>query len=178
VFRPLGMARTRLNDPRQAGDDWATGYRRRFCWWRLRSEMAAVATPHHLIAGSADGGLVSTALDLAAWDMALGRGEVLRQETLHEMWTPRRLPTARETGYGLGWAIDEYQGHRVVGHSGGDPGFATSYLRFVDDRVSAVILANRGGNLFLGIHDAMFHLTCEVMRAYSTRRGPRSFAVG
>jgi CubicO group peptidase (beta-lactamase class C family) len=169
VFRPLGMARTRVNDPRGAGENWATGYRRRFRWWRLRSELAAVDPPHPLIAGSADGGLVGTALDMATWDIGLGGGGILREESLHEMWTPRRLPTAREPGYGLGWAVDEFEGQRVVWHSGGDPGFATCYSRFVDNRVSVVVLANRGGNLFLGIHEAVFNLTCAVMREYSTR---------
>ncbi len=103
--------------------------------------------------------------DVAARDISLGRGEVLRRKSLQEMWRPLRLPTARETGYGLGWAVNEFEGQRVVGHSGGDPGFATCYSHFVTDRITVVVLANRGGNFFLRIHEAMFKLTCEIMRA-------------
>jgi hypothetical protein len=32
--------------------------------------------------------------------------------------------------------------HRRVGHSGGAPGFATSISRFVDDKVTVIVLSN------------------------------------
>jgi CubicO group peptidase (beta-lactamase class C family) len=170
VFTPLGMTRTRVNDPRQADEGWATGYRRRFRWTRLRSDVAAVAVPHHLIAGSADGGLVSTATDLAAWAIALASGRVVREETLRRMWAPAILMGDKKAPCGLGWGVDDSKGRRVIGHSGGDPGFATSFQHFVEERITVAILANRGGNWFLGIHEAMFDLAAKIARAWRSQR--------
>lgn len=166
VFRPLGMSKTKVHDPRNAEEDWAIGYRRKINWWRLRTEPVPVEPQHPLIAGSSDGGLVSTAVDLATWDIALGRGRVVREESLKEMWTPWKPADIREPGYGLGWVVDLYDGRRIVGHNGGDPGFATCFLRFIDDDVSVALLANRGGNLFLNIHAAIWNLTGKIAKEY------------
>jgi CubicO group peptidase (beta-lactamase class C family) len=165
AFRPLGMTSTRVNDPRQADERWATGCRRSFRWRKLRTELVPVKVPHHLIAGSADGGLVSTATDLATWAVALAAGRVLRPETLREMWTPVRLLSGKEGLFGLGWAVNEHEGRQVVGHSGGDPGFAACLSHFPGVGVTVAVCANRGSLLFWGIHDAVFELTGEVARA-------------
>jgi CubicO group peptidase (beta-lactamase class C family) len=166
VFRPLGMTRTRAHDPRQADENWATGYQPRTRWSRLGSQLVPVDVPHHLIAGSADGGLVSTAVDLAAWDIALDSGRVLREETLRRMWTPVQLPSGRDSLFGLGWAVNEHEGRTVVGHSGSDPGFATCLSRFPAEGTTVIVLANQGGGTFhfMGIHDALFELTAAIAR--------------
>ena len=42
--------------------------------------------------------------------------------------------------YGFGWFIDSYHGHRFVQHSGGTPGFSSVIYRFLDDKLTIIIL--------------------------------------
>ena len=90
--------------------------------------------------------------DMLRWDRALREGKVLTKEEQEIMYTPAKLNNGEDAvfdeddglGYGFGWAVghDEALG-LVVSHSGGMPGVATWFERFLDaDRV-LVILSNR-----------------------------------
>ena len=90
--------------------------------------------------------------DMLKWDRALREGKVLTLEEQTLMYTPGKLKSGEDAvydaddglGYGFGWATgrDEALG-RIVSHSGGMPGVATWFERFLDaDRV-LVILSNR-----------------------------------
>ncbi|MBQ3481586.1 MAG: beta-lactamase family protein [Oscillospiraceae bacterium] len=90
--------------------------------------------------------------DMLRWDRALREGKVLTAEEQRLMYTPGKLKNGEDAvydeddglGYGLGWAVehDEEFG-LIVSHSGGMPGVATWFERFLDaDRV-LVILGNR-----------------------------------
>ena len=90
--------------------------------------------------------------DMLKWDRALREGKVLTLEEQESMYTPGKLTSGEDAvydaddglGYGFGWATgrDEALG-RIVSHSGGMPGVATWFERFLDaDRV-LVILSNR-----------------------------------
>ena len=46
--------------------------------------------------------------------------------------------------YGFGWQIGSFRGRRVVFHGGGGPGIATHFARYIDDRVTIVLLINLG----------------------------------
>ena len=90
--------------------------------------------------------------DMLQWDRALREGKVLTLEEQQLMYTPGKLNNGEDAvydeddglGYGLGWAVGrEEELGLVVSHSGGMPGVATWFERFIDaDRV-LVILANR-----------------------------------
>jgi CubicO group peptidase (beta-lactamase class C family) len=88
--------------------------------------------------------MVSTADDLARWEVALSKGTLLSAATLAEMWTPTKLmdgTLARVDGelYGLGYFIQDLNGRRVVGH----PGFHGSLLlHFPGDDIGIVVLTN------------------------------------
>ena len=66
--------------------------------------------------------MYSTVTDLAQFLMVLfdgGRGpeaQVLKRETLEQMWTPQFAKPGQKKGYGLGFAVSELDGHRVIGH--------------------------------------------------------------
>ena len=90
--------------------------------------------------------------DMLQWDRALREGKVLTLEEQQLMYTPSKLNNGEDAvydeddglGYGLGWAVGrEEELGLVVSHSGGMPGVATWFERFIDaDRV-LVILCNR-----------------------------------
>lgn len=89
-------------------------------------------------------GIVSTVEDLAKFDAALYGEKLVKRPSLDAMWTLTRLSddSAAYTpygGYGLGWFLDNFNGHRSVGH-GGSTG--TAYVRFPDDKLSVIVLTN------------------------------------
>jgi D-alanyl-D-alanine carboxypeptidase len=58
------------------------------------------------------------------------------------MFTPFKLKNGQSTGYGCGWMISEYEGHRLMEHGGGINGFAGHVLRLPEDRIYVAVLGN------------------------------------
>ena len=46
------------------------------------------------------------------------------------------------TKYGFGWYVDALDGHRNVGHGGSTSGFSASIQRFLEDKLTVIILTN------------------------------------
>lgn len=90
------------------------------------------------------GCMYSTVTDLAQFLMVLfngGRGpngQVIERDTLEQMWTPQFTKPGVKKGYGLGFAISELDGHRVIGHGGAIYGFATEVAGLPDDKLGVV----------------------------------------
>ena len=90
--------------------------------------------------------------DMLRWDRALREGKVLTLDEQKLMYTPGKLNNGEDAvydeddglGYGFGWGVGHEEKYGlIVSHSGGMPGVATWFERFIDaDRV-LVILANR-----------------------------------
>src|ERR1041385_3999937 len=150
-FRPLGMTHTRFGDDRQVVAGRASMYTR---YERQTDEKGSAAGlwafrtlyPPYLYRAA---GLNTTVGDMAKWDIAMTEGRILKPPTLEEMWRPVRLSDGKvfrlddkTLGYGCGWLVDERPGHKSVGHTGSD---ATAYMRFLDDKLSVVILTNCQG---------------------------------
>ena len=58
---------------------------------------------------------------------------------------------ARLEDYGLGWFLEDVNGHRHVHHPGGAPGTATIISRYPDDRLTVILLANGGAAYVQGL---------------------------
>ena len=142
IFRPLGMTSTRNTDTRPLVANRAAGYE----WVKDRFENRPVLAP--FIAFSA-GSILSTVEDLARWDAALHTEKLLKRSTLEQMWTANKTNdgAAASIDYGFGWFLDSYHGHRIVQHSGGTPGFSSTIYRFVDDKLSIIILTNHSDKI-------------------------------
>ena len=90
--------------------------------------------------------------DMLKWDRALREGRVLTAEEQKLMYTPGKLNNGENAvydeddglGYGFGWAVgQEEEFGLVVSHSGGMPGVATWFERFIDADRTLVILGCR-----------------------------------
>jgi CubicO group peptidase (beta-lactamase class C family) len=138
IFRPLGMSATTSTDPRPLVLHRASGYDRAGERWENRR---ALLPPVGFSAGS----LLSTVEDLARWDAALSSERLLRRASLETMWTPARAADGGRAAfdYGFGWFLERYGGRRDVLHGGGTPGFSSTMHRFVDDRLTVILLTNR-----------------------------------
>jgi D-alanyl-D-alanine carboxypeptidase len=141
IFQPVGMTHTRTNDLHAIIPNRAQGY----TWNGQELRIGEYVSPSQPFSA---GMLVSSVNDLLKWDAALDSETLLNKSTLAHMWTPSPLSKRAETEYGLGWEIGKVNGHRVVSHSGGIPGFRADISRFVDDKLTVIVLANsdQGGN--------------------------------
>ncbi|WP_206370895.1 serine hydrolase domain-containing protein [Solimonas marina] len=107
---------------------------------------AAPAPPRSPQGDGAAGGDVSTALDLARFDIALDSGKLISATSRQQMMTPTPMRDGRTAQYGLGWFIQTYKGHKLVWHSGWwDDAYSALYLKVPDRNVSFIVLANSEG---------------------------------
>jgi CubicO group peptidase (beta-lactamase class C family)/D-alanyl-D-alanine dipeptidase len=97
-------------------------------------------------------GMYSTVADLGRFMAVLfdgghgPRGQVLKPETLRNMWTPG--PGQQSSlHFGIGFAIGSLDGHRMVGHNGGIYGFAISLEALPDDQLGAVAVTTMDGSV-------------------------------
>jgi hypothetical protein len=92
--------------------------------------------------------LYFTSLDLAKWDAALYTTKLLKQASLDQMWTIQKLQSGPNQGkpnkgnYGFGWFINSMNGHRLIEHGGAWQGFTDSICRYVDDKLTVIVLTN------------------------------------
>ncbi len=90
----------------------------------------------------AAGSLLASVDDMALWNEALLSNTLIKKESRERAWTPFKLNDGTNTGYGYGWWISDYEGHRLVEHGGGIMGFSTYGMLFPEDRMLIVLLTN------------------------------------
>jgi CubicO group peptidase (beta-lactamase class C family) len=86
--------------------------------------------------------LLSSVDDLGVWNEAVFSGKLVKKEWLDKAFTPYPLKNGESTGYGYGWFIANYQGHRIIEHGGGIHGFSTYEMTLPEDRIFLAILTN------------------------------------
>ena len=91
---------------------------------------------------TADGALYFTVLDVAKWDAALYGESLLKKTSLDQMWTPVILNDKKTADYGFGWSFSKINGHRAIEHGGAWQGFTSYILRYVDDKLTVIVLDN------------------------------------
>lgn len=133
VFAPLGMSATRTTSTRAVVPNRAGGYE----WDKDKMQHA---TEYFALRPS--GAFLSTVLDLAKWDAALYTDKILKPATREQMWTPVRLNSGATYAYGFGWELAPLGNHKQVQHGGSLPGFRSHFARFVDDKLSIIVLTN------------------------------------
>ncbi len=146
VFRPAGMrhaARTNRNLPLPAevAERLAVPYHIDSAGRVARSE------PPPPQGDGAAGGVIASALDLMAFDIALSDGRLLQPAWRARLWKPARTPSGGTLPYGLGWFLGAIQGRRVVWHTGLWEGrYSALYLKVLndrpEDRLTLILLAN------------------------------------
>jgi CubicO group peptidase (beta-lactamase class C family) len=96
---------------------------------------------------SGGAGFLSTPSDLVRFGMAVNAGKLLRPDTLKLLRTPQRLASGQETGYGLGWDLEDTtlggQSARQVGHDGEFVlGGSTSFITFPERGIAVAVTTN------------------------------------
>jgi CubicO group peptidase (beta-lactamase class C family)/D-alanyl-D-alanine dipeptidase len=118
-------------------------------------------------------GMYSTVADLGRF-MAMvfdgGRGpggQVLKPETLRDMWTPRPDQNSWSP-FGIGFELGSLDGHRLVGHHGEIYGFTTLLDALVDDQLGAVAVTTLDSST--GVTDRIVHEALRLMLAARARK--------
>lgn len=94
------------------------------------------------------GNLTSNVMDLGKFLATLfkgGEGEkghVLKPQTLAQMWVPQFVPVERRSGFGLGFAISDFEGYLRVGHGGAVYGFSTELAALPEEKLGIVLMAS------------------------------------
>jgi len=139
IFKPLDMSTTRIISEADIIPDRAAGYR------LVKGELKNQEWVAPMINTTADGSLYFSINDLAKWDAALYTDKLLKRSSLQQMWTVAKLKNGQPNSghYGFGWSIQEKKDHKVIGHGGSWQGFKTHISRYVDDKLTVVVLINQ-----------------------------------
>ena len=139
VLRPAGMTVTQWDD-RVA----VIPHRTRF-YSKAKNGMVVNANfldPSYKIPG---GGWLSSADDMAKFEIAILSDRLIKRETRDVMWTSRPLPPqpgAEHIGYGLGWGSGTVERWTYYGHGGGQQGTSTLIMVVPEHNAGVVVLIN------------------------------------
>ncbi len=109
---------------------------------------------------AAAGGIISSVDDMSKWmQLQLSRGVLPSQQRLFsegsslEMWEAQiplrvspgysqRFPSTHFRAYGLGWALSDYKGVKIVAHGGGYDGMYSQTMLIPEKQLGVVVLTN------------------------------------
>jgi CubicO group peptidase (beta-lactamase class C family) len=138
LWEPLGMSNTYLDVPDVEAADamgrMATGYR-----WD--TEKGHVGVPSYAQPEAQGAGCVfSSVADWAKWVRAMlhrseplsksGHEELVKPRTIIHLEKDEEIPFCSQPLYALGWQVESYRGHTLIGHDGSFSGFRAS-IRFL-----------------------------------------------
>jgi CubicO group peptidase (beta-lactamase class C family) len=144
LFRPLEMKHSSFMRTKAVGYQLATGY---MLVANARSGFHEIEAPRFELGTLPAGNLYATAEDLAIFLRVLlaggrsGGTQIVRPETLAEMWTAQL--TQESNGFGIGFLVGHGKnGKKTIGHSGAVFGFTSSLAAIPEDRLGVIVLAN------------------------------------
>lgn len=137
ILVPAGMRQTRPDD--------------RFAIVPLRTRFYSIANSGAVVNAEfldssyklPGGGWLSSAQDMARFELAMLSDRLIKRATRDIMWTPQ-TPSDRlgRMVYGLGWQAGSTGGVADVGHGGSQQGTSTMILLAPDTRAGVVVLIN------------------------------------
>jgi serine beta-lactamase-like protein LACTB len=139
VFVPAGMEHTQVDD-RFA----VIPYRTRFY---QKTDSGTVQNADFLDSSYKipGGGWLSSAEDMARFEVAILNDKLIKRATRDLMWTPLKPSDGSKDGYGLGWGTGAEGGVLTLGHDGGQQGTSTAFVVAPTQRAGVVVLTNMEG---------------------------------
>jgi CubicO group peptidase (beta-lactamase class C family) len=139
VFIPAGMEHTQADDRFAIIRDRTRFYQ--------KTESGAVQNADFLDSSYKipGGGWLSSAEDMAKFEVAILHDKLIRRATRDLMWTPLKPSDGSKDSYGLGWGAGNDGGIATVGHTGGQQGTSTAFLIAPSQSAGVVVLTNMEG---------------------------------
>jgi CubicO group peptidase (beta-lactamase class C family) len=153
IFQPLGMQNTvAFESGISVVPHRAFGYSgSEHSWTRTDQDLTSATL--------GDGGIYSSVDDLAKWEAALCGDGLLRPESLRLAFQPATQTDDTAVQYGFGW--------RITGesrwHSGETIGFRNVIVRFLEQRLTVIVLTNRND-------PAPYPTALAIAKAFATAR--------
>jgi CubicO group peptidase (beta-lactamase class C family) len=141
-FKPAGLTHTGYLIPDWDKDNLAHGTRGDNDWGTLLDHPWLEDGPGWHLRGN--GGILSTVKDLYKWHKALEGDLVLGEEEKELYYHPHvREGEGADSFYGYGWALfTTPRNTQLIAHNGGNPYFSADFLRYIDEDVVIIALAN------------------------------------
>jgi len=150
IFEPAGMKDTFTYDnPAKKTSLAAVGYNQ----FGAVDDGGPTAVP-------GDGGIYSTVDDLFKWDQALYNDKLVSQSILAEAFTPGKVEQGTSK-YGFGWNVEEKGGSKYLWHTGSHAGFRAFIARRLADRVTVIMLTNKGNSKRQDINTAIQNILAD-----------------
>lgn len=137
IFKPLGMKNT------AAYEKGISTVKHRAMGYRQEGGRFVFSDQSLTSAVLGDGGIYSSVEDLFKWDQALYTEKLVKQETLAAAFTPGVLSDGKVLEYGFGWQLGQFNERRRVMHTGSTSGFRNVIQRYLDARLTVIVLTNR-----------------------------------
>jgi CubicO group peptidase (beta-lactamase class C family) len=91
------------------------------------------------------GGWLSSANDMALYAIAMLSDKLISRATRDLMWTAQKTTTGSPDHYGYGFGMSDFDGVKIVAHTGGQEGTATNLTIVPDKNVAVIVLINADG---------------------------------
>ncbi len=184
ILKPLGMKTTTLSNahfPADADVAWP------------HSKIGGPLRPIDFVEldnAAPAGSINSSVAEMSRWLMLqLNRGKfpdnearLFSEQRSREMWSAETILPIRErksalaklapkfAAYGLGWGLRDYQGRKLVGHTGGVAGFVSRVMLVPEEKLGVVILTNAEAD---AAFDAILFHVLDGYFGKRSRNGPR-----
>jgi CubicO group peptidase (beta-lactamase class C family) len=153
ILDPLGMTNSWMDYPRCAialgqspyPTDWDISSIQAAKPYQLNQSFKIVEGRNCNVGFSPAGGLISTVVDLAKFDIALDQNVLLTEKTKAEMLAPAvsMVPGRTDLSHGLGWYAMEYMGTPLNWHSGFcAPSVSANIIKAPEQDLTFIIMAN------------------------------------
>lgn len=136
IFQPLGMTNTHFHD-----DHTLIVKNRAIGYTQGDNDDYKIYTTTLDIIG--DGGIFTTVRDIKKWDDAFYNSKVLNKEFWEMMTKGGKLNNGDTIDYACGLLVTEYKGLKEIRHGGAFVGYRAEIVRFPEQHLSVVVLANR-----------------------------------
>lgn len=136
IFEPLGLKQTYLDDPSKLIPNRAHNYTKR---QNGPLENAPAVDQSNKWGG---GGLLSTVEDLLRYAASYDSHQLLKAETIAQMFTAQKTRDGNPTNYGMGWATALEDGRRRVEHTGGSVGATSALSKYPEQQTTIAVLVN------------------------------------
>lgn len=136
IFIPAGMEHTQVDDRLAIIPDRTRFYERK------KFGSVSDAPPLDSSYKIPGGGWLSSAEDMARFEVAILNDKLIRRATRDLMWTRLKPSNGKEDRYALGWGWGGDDGIRSVGHTGGQQGTSTAFAIAPEQRAGVVVLTN------------------------------------
>lgn len=136
IFKPAGMTSTFVDDVYAIIPHRARGYR------KTPAGEVRNAPLHDTSIKVPGGGLVTTVEDLANFAIAVNTNQLVKPETLAQMWTKPKTREGKEQGYAMGFLVDDRDGSLKVTNDGSQAGTRTYLFLAPKQKLAIALMTN------------------------------------